>query len=191
MRAALALCLLATAASAADSNGAWLDVPLKNWNVAGAVVPQAPKPQSDAALRARCGEQGRAPSSAADRALVAAGWTLYGPLQVYGDAALITAGADVDGMCRPLAYQGFVFVGEALAGTIAPAPMNSRSDGAETQVMLTGDRAAFAEFARYAADDPLCCPSRQSVVTYGIEGDAAKPLLTPLSAFTQPNTSPR
>lgn len=171
------------------ASGAWLDVPLKNWNVAGAAIPKAPKPESDAELRARCGEQGRPPSSAADRALVAAGWTLYGPLQSFGDASLIVAGSDVDGMCRPLGYQGFVFVGDVLAGTIAPAPMDSRSDGAETEAMLTGSRAVYAEFSRYGEKDPLCCPSRQSTVTYVIEGEPGKPLLVPQSAFTQPTGS--
>ncbi|MDX2170273.1 MAG: LppP/LprE family lipoprotein [Deltaproteobacteria bacterium] len=170
----------------AASGGTWLDVPLKNWNVAGAAVPAAPKPQSDAELRRRCGEQGRPPSSAADRALVAQGWTLYGPLQTWGDASLILAGSDVDGMCRPLGYQGFVFVGDVLAGTIAPTPMDSRSDGAESEAMLTGSRAVYAEFARYGDKDPLCCPSRQSTVTYVIEDAAGKPLLVPQSAFTQP-----
>ena len=74
-----------------------------------------------------------------------AGWTLYGPLQSFGDASLIVAGSDVDGMCRPLGYQGFVFVGDVLAGTIAPAPMDSRSDGAETEAMLTGSRAVYEQ----------------------------------------------
>ncbi len=185
------LVLLAAATAHAAADGAWLDVPLKNWNVAGAAVPKAPKPESDADLRARCNEQRRPPSSAADRAVVAAGWTLFGPLQIFGDTALITAMADVDGMCRPMAYQGFVFVGEALVGGIAPAPMNARGDGAETQVMLTGSGALFAEFARYTADDALCCPSRQSVVTYSIDGPAGKAVLTPVSAFTQPNTPAR
>jgi hypothetical protein len=173
----------------AAASGSWLDVPLKNWNVPGAKIPPAPKPESDAELRKRCGEQGRPPSSAADRALVAAGWTLYGPLQIFGDASLILAGSDVDGMCRPLGYQGFVFVGDVLAGTLAPAPMDARSDGAETEAMLTGNRAVYAEFSRYSEKDPLCCPSRQSTVTYAIEGEAGKPLLVPQSAFTQPTGS--
>lgn len=43
----------------------------------------------------------------------------------------------------------------------------------------------FAEFARYADRDPLCCPSATSRVTYRIIGGAA-PALEPAAVVTAP-----
>ncbi|MGH7785623.1 MAG: LppP/LprE family lipoprotein [Candidatus Binatia bacterium] len=180
--------LLAATAAAADPPGAWLDRPLENWNRPGASVPAAPAPDGDAATVARCKDQVRPPSTAADRAVVAAGWTLFGPLQVWGAVSVLTANASVDGMCRPTQYQGFVFLGDRFAGTIAPQVMNARTDGAETTLSLYGPTNLVAEFQRYADSDPLCCPTRTSTVTYQTATGADGPLLVGATASTAANT---
>ena len=61
-------------------------------------------------------------------------------------------------MCRPLGYNGFVFVDGAFAGTISPEPMDPRTTGAGSITGLQNGR-INARYVRYAATDPLCCPS--------------------------------
>jgi hypothetical protein len=160
----------------------WLDAPLKNWNQVGMTVPKAPTADADPVLVKRCHQDPRPPASAGDRALVAAGWWLVGPLQLYGDTALLLASADVDGMCRPMKMQGFVFVGDRLAGTLSPDLMDSRADGSVTQWRLYDATTIAAEFARYKDSDPLCCPSAKTGVMYSITGGAKQPLLAPTSS---------
>ena len=144
-------------------------------------VAKAPPPDADAALVKRCRQDPRPPASAADRTVVAAGWWLVGPLQVFGDTSLLLASADVDGMCRPTKMQGFVFVGDRLAGTLSPDLMDSRADGSVSQWRLYDATTVAAEFARYKDSDPLCCPSGKTSVTYAISGGAKEPLLAPSS----------
>ena len=76
-----------------------------------------------------------------------------------------------DGMCRPLQYQDFVFVGGVFAGTLAPAPMDTRTDGAINRVSLTSATQLTAEYARYGKSDALCCPSRTTRVNFDIAAD--------------------
>ena len=92
----------------------WLDRPLTNWNDGNAVVPNAPR--TLAPIEAQCRTQVRAPESLADRAVTRVGWSLYGPTQMFGPVTVVTAMAGVDGMCRPMEYQAFVFVDGAFAG---------------------------------------------------------------------------
>jgi heat shock protein HslJ len=149
------------------ANGSWLNKPMTNWNKPGATIPQPSATEND--LSARCGEQLRQPESAADQALSAAGWKLYGPVQSHSGTSVITAMSGVDGMCRPMGYQAFVFVNDVFAGTLSPAPMNSRSDGALTDIHLVGPTRLSAEFVRYSASDPLCCPSTTGAVNYRVD----------------------
>jgi heat shock protein HslJ len=151
------------------SNGSWLGKPMANWNKPGATIPQAPAAENDPASAAKCREQLRQPESAADQALSGAGWKLYGPVQSYSGTSVITAMSGVDGMCRPMSYQAFVFVNGVFAGTLSPAPMNSRSDGALTNINLVAPTRLRAEFVRYTASDPLCCPSTAGAVNYRID----------------------
>jgi heat shock protein HslJ len=181
--------LLAAADPAPDPAASWLDAGRPTpWNRPGAAVPSAPAAEVDAALRARCRDAERPADQAsrADRAVVAAGWRLLGPLQRFGATELVEGHAGVDGMCRPLASQGFVFVEGRFAGTIAPAPMDSRAEGSAREVRLVGAGAVAASFARYAPSDPLCCPSRTSAVTYTVERGASGPRLVAAPAATAP-----
>ncbi len=91
----------------------------------------------------------------------------------------------VDGMCRPLGYQGFVFVGEQFAGTLSPQPMNSRTDGDMARIFLTSPSRLWVEYKRYDNDDPLCCPSEMNQVWFNIEAKNAKPLLIPTEVMTE------
>jgi uncharacterized lipoprotein YbaY len=162
--------------------GSWLET-LRVWNAAGPEIP-APPPSSttpDADAK-RCGETTRKPSLDVDRALVRLGWKLFGPALVYGRTTIVKARSDADGMCRPLGYNVFVFYDERFAGTISPVPMNARTDGAETDVHILDEDQVTVEFARYTAQDPLCCPSSTSRVTFVIKGDPAGPRLEPLEA---------
>ena len=69
-----------------------------------------------------------------------------------------------DGMCRPWNYQAFVFVDDVFAGTIAPEPMASRTDGAADDADIWFSDQLAAEFRRYAPEDALCCPSGSTSV---------------------------
>ena len=111
---------------------------------------------------------------------MAAGWTLYHGYQAGYGVLVIWALSGYDGMCRPMGYQAFVFAEGAFAGTIAPAPMNSRTDGsAQTVQLLSGD--VTATFSRYARNDPACCPSRPDVrVGYIVERGPGGPVLVPV-----------
>jgi hypothetical protein len=181
---ALLLALSVVGVAAAQS-AAWLDGPPRGWNRPAAEMP--PVPQASAANTARCTAQERAPSGAEESAVAAAGWrlTAYWPAVRAGDLAVVLATAGYDGMCRPIGYQAFVFAGGRYAGTLAPGPMASRTDGAlaSTQqgpsVTVAGDRVE-ARFVRYAPTDPLCCPSRgHTRVAYRVERGPAGPVAVP------------
>lgn len=166
------------AASAAQTP--WLDRPLNNWNRPTGVVPSAPR---GGQIEGTCRNQIRTPESLADRAVTRAGWSLYGPAYVYGSTTVVTAMAGSDGMCRPMQYNGFVFVGSRFVGTIAPQPVDARTDGSFGNIFLNGRNSLMVEFARYTSNDPLCCPSQKSLVTYSISSGTA-PLLKPEDVST-------
>ena len=144
----------------------WLDRPLTNWNTGNAGVPNAPR--TLAPIEAQCRSQIRTPESIADRAVTRAGWSLYGPTQTFGPVTVVTAMAGVDGMCRPMQHNAFVFVRDRFAGTLAPEPMDARSDGSLVDVRFSSPTELGAEFARYTSRDALCCPSQTSNVQYSI-----------------------
>jgi len=152
----------------------WLEASVPNWNKAGAEPPRAPKaPSADP----RCSSQARPGVSKDDKAVKDAGWTLVGAAQVFGGTRAFLGAAGFDGMCRPLDYQGFVFVEGQFAGTLAPTPMRARVDGSLMTLRLTSEAALSADFARYLEQDPLCCPSRLASVSYRLEATPAGPLL--------------
>jgi hypothetical protein len=160
--------------------GSWLDkldngVP--NWNHAGSAVPKAPP--GDPANRERCKDLLRPPSGVHDRALIAEGWWLYGPLQRFGRTVVVTGASDLDGMCRPLGFQAFVFFDRKFAGTLSPVPMNARADGPQSRFFLSRERSVSSEYARYSKDDPLCCPSAVATVEFQIEDKPNGPLVVP------------
>lgn len=167
---------------AAFGQTSWLDKPLKNWNSGNGVVPLAPR--TFAPIPPNCRDQIRQPESIADRAVTRAGWTLFGPAQIYGNVTVITAMASVDGMCRPDQYNAFVFVTNRFAGTVAPEPVGARMDGSIENVRLVSPTSLVAEFSRYTSADPLCCPSQKSTVSYRISG-GLRALVEPADVQTE------
>jgi heat shock protein HslJ len=162
----------------------WLDEPaLPSWNTPGRAIPAAPTVQ--AAVNPRCQEGVRLPQVNEDDKVRERGWHLVGAFQGGWQVLVIRAAASFDGMCRPLQYQDFVFVRGTFAGTLAPAPMDSRADGALGRVSLQGPTRLTAEYARYATSDALCCPSRTTSVTFDLAPEG--PAVRAVSASTSPN----
>jgi LPXTG-motif cell wall-anchored protein len=171
----LAACLFFTlAGSAAAQTAAWLDGRPAAWNAPGGAVPPATPGISGNVPR--CLTQERAAAGAEEEQVVRAGWRLesYWPTARAGDLAVVVATSDYDGMCRPTVFNGFVFAGGRFAGTLSPDPMAARTDGvlnirADGATVRVADGKVEARFVRYAATDPLCCPSRgHTVVTYRV-----------------------
>jgi len=174
----------AGAATPGPTPASWLDRPLENWNTPGMEIPRAPMMEVDDATKERCAQQERPKGTAEDDLVAAAGWKLFGPLQKFGSGTMVSGMATVDAMCRPRFMQTFVFSNGKFVGTIAPGPMESRTDGAQRYAFMPGEDYVVAEFARYAPEDPLCCPSRFSTVVYGIKSETG-PVLAPAEVSTQ------
>ena len=187
----LAFMLAFPAGAAAQAQPSWLDLPPVRWNAPGAPVPAAAPPNVPPQAQCVAGE--RPPQTGDESQLVAAGWRLLQawPLRqatvvLEGravPAGVLLATAGYDGMCRPYNFNAFVFVAGQFAGTFAPAPMVSRTDG-----VLAGAPSALpaghfqADFTRYAPTDPLCCPSLgHTRVTYALERLPAGWVLAPES----------
>ena len=161
--------------------GSWLDAAqFESWNRPGMPIPSAPQGEKNA--NPRCRELVREPASEVEQQVHAHGWDLVGPTAEGHEVLVIVGAADYDGMCRPRQYQEFVFVRGSFAGTLSPHPMDSRTDGALGRVTIPSDRRLEAQYARYAAADPLCCPSRTPRVVFAIGREP--PLLRPVSAST-------
>ena len=182
-----ALAVAAATISAAQTGPTWLDVenPVA-WHEPGAPIPAAPKFQGE--IDPRCVEQARPAELPEDDLLTARGWRLSGAYEGGWGVLIIRATTDYDGMCRPLGYHAFVFVDGVFAGTLSPEPMYSRNDGALGQVFVfqtVEGLELLADYARYAGNDALCCPSRTTSVTFLIDRDA--PAVRPVSAGTYAN----
>ena len=182
--ALLILAMLAahgTVSHAQRAPRAWLDEPrLASWNAAGQPIPAAPQIQD--AASPRCRDLARPPQSEEDKRVRDRGWDLVDAFQGGWQVVVVRGTAGYDGMCRPIRYQDFVFVRGIFAGTLAPAPMDSRTDGALGRVWLQGAAQLTAEYSRYATSDPLCCPSRITRVTFDIA--AAPPVVGVRSVST-------
>jgi len=160
----------------------WLNGPvigMPNWNTAGA--PVTPAPLVPSLAPEVCVARERPSATPEERQVAGGGWRLvdYWQTQRLGDVAVVMAVIAHDGMCRPLGYNAFVFTDGRFAGTVSPAPMSSRGDGAliRPPALLPGGRLE-GSFVRYAPSDPLCCPSRPAVsVVYRVEQTEAGPLL--------------
>jgi hypothetical protein len=183
-RVAFAICLTTSAA--------WLDLAAPPaWNDPSAKIPRAPTSTPDPLLATQCARQVRPAASAADRAVIAAGWKLMGASQRFGGTEVVGGQSAFDGMCRPLGYQFFVFAGGRLAGTISPEPMDSRTDGAAQIPQLVSAGELVAVFSRYAPSDPLCCPSRVTTVQYRLEKGPKGQVLVATTAATLPTGEPK
>jgi hypothetical protein len=180
----LAMGFIAISATGQRPSGImWLDKQLSNWNNSTVGPPNSPK-IGDVAPECMGGV--RRASTAEDQVLTSTGWTLFGPQEKFGGTLVLKAMSSVDGMCRPLDYQVFVFVNGQFAGTLSPLPMNSRTDGAEISVHFSSEVTLNAEFQRYAPSDPMCCPSRIARVAYKIEKRNGRSILVPESVQTTP-----
>jgi LppP/LprE lipoprotein len=180
---------LMSAAGPVHADASWLDGPMTNWNSPNASIPRAPV--SDfAGNESFCSDQNRAAETPEDNAITAAGWKLFGTYQSGWGVRIVGGRAGVDGMCRPMDYQFFVFLNGKFAGTISPFPMASRSDGSTGMPNVsTGGTDLSDDFARYTDSDALCCPSSTTNVTYKlVAGSGGVPLLVPQSASTFPNS---
>jgi hypothetical protein len=159
----------------------WLDRPLANWNTAGAPVPTAPAAnEPTAAVIRRCALKPPR-TTAGERAVESAGWIPFWNVDhqlVRHDVEIVGGMGAADGMCRPLAYNLFVFVAGRFAGTLSPTPMDSRLDGSAGVVRAAPPLIA-ADFARYASGDALCCPWSRVTVRYGVERAPTGPLVIP------------
>lgn len=93
-------------------------------------------------------------------------------------------------MCRPRQYQAFVFVRGLFVGTLSPQLMDSRTDGALSEVSLQSATLLTAQYLRYATTDALCCPSRTTSVIFEIAtfpSQSNRPQVRPVSASTSIN----
>jgi hypothetical protein len=185
----LALILAAlTTLIAASGSTSWLDAKtLANWNTGSTQVPARPgAPDADLAAGGSCASSVRPPTSPEDRAVTGRGWSLTGPYERYGSLSVLFATASHDGMCRPDAYQGFVFVNGVLAGTVSPQLMHARTDASinSLTVYMFGSTEFAADFSRYGANDPLCCPHATTTVTYQIHSIGGKARVVPTEADT-------
>jgi hypothetical protein len=131
----------------------------------------------------RCRAQARPPQLEEDVRVRDRGWDLIGAYQGGWQILVVRGTAGYDGMCRPRQYQDFVFVRGVFAGTLSPHAMDSRTDGALGRVFVQGSSRLTGEYARYAATDPLCCPSRTTAVVFEIAATGA-PAVRPVSTST-------
>ena|SRR5579872_7380271 len=168
----------------AIADGSWLDEPLTDWNQPGMDLPQAPA--MDPSTNPQCLSQKRPIETDADQAVAAAGWTVFSGYVGGWNTYVVRGLSGYDGMCRPLDYTAFVFVDGQFAGTISPDLMNSRTDGAGDVEFFALKDSLIAQFQRYSAADPLCCPSGSATVFYQVNRTAAGPVLVPQSVTHQP-----
>ncbi len=154
-------------------HGAWLEAPLSNWNTLGMAIPLA---NAQAPQNPRCMGSVRPPETPVDHLLVERGWLLFGAYQAGWGIDVVHAASGMDGMCRPMQYNVFVFRYGQFMGTISPELMDSRTTGQEAGTTLLGREGEggiiliTARFLRYAPDDPLCCPSLPAItVTYEVQ----------------------
>src|SRR5262245_34134693 len=182
----LLLPLMALSVVAQKPEPIWLDRPLTSWNKAGEALPKPPSvEESKSAVTSRC-HLTPSISTPAERAVDAAGWIPFLNFDqqlVQGDVEIVGGMRGADGMCRPEAYNLFVFVGGRFAGVLSPTPMTSRLDGSSGAVRLRPPDVS-AEFARYASNDPLCCPSSRETVLYRIERTGDRAVIVPVEVRT-------
>jgi len=177
---------------AAGAPVSWLDAKTPaSWNTAQRMVlPFRPgAPDAELAKGGHCAASVRPPTSTEDHALTERGWSLAGPYQRYGVTSVVSAMAGVDGMCRPMGYQSFVFVDGWYAGTLSPKAMDARTDGAISSLSISlWDANSFTvDYSRYTPADPLCCPHSSSVVTFKVKSLAGRPHIVPVDVTTQKN----
>jgi hypothetical protein len=183
----LSTCLVPSFAHA--QNASWLDRPLAAWNVRAAAMPKLERADElrDATVK-RC-DLKMLGSTHAERAVAAAGWIPFLNFDqqlIRGDVEVVGGMSDADGMCRPIAYNIFVFVAGRFAGSLSPAVMTSRLDASSGAVRIVSDNAITVDFSRYTSTDPLCCPSSHVVVRYAIDRSGNAPVVVPIERAVRP-----
>jgi hypothetical protein len=163
----------------------WLDRPMSNWNVSGRAMPHAAiNGETIAEIAKRCALLPVKRNTSGERMVADAGWLpfhMFDRQIVQRDVEILGGLAGADGMCRPVDFNVFVFVGGQLAGRLSPADMASRTDGSIAGgIRLADDDTIAAEFARYAEPDALCCPSGRVTVRYRIDRKATPPVVVPV-----------
>ena len=193
-RATILLLTFALALVGQPQKPMWLDSPVnpafKQWNHTGGSIPKVKKQFDDdlKEFKNRCSAS-RPPSvteSPETLAVTSRGWTVFKSRSDFHGIVVVSALQDYDGMCRPIGYQDFVFVNGILAGTLSPKSIDSRSDASSITVTFAESGKILAELNRYTEKDPLCCPSRNSEVTYEIQTSGTKPLVVVTNIRTRP-----
>ncbi len=172
----LLVVLLALIPRPVGAQDSWLDDGQSGWNAPGMAVPAATSPPASGS--AQCQSLVRPAETAEDAAVAEQGWRLYSAYQRGWGITLIGGFLNFDAMCRPVPYQQFVFVDGVFAGTLAPAAMAPRTDGALTDAHIRGADSLYAVYDRYAPSDPLCCPSGKTTVIFTIERTPDGPVVT-------------
>ena len=173
-----ALLIIATTVLSAQPKPLWLDQRLTEWNQVGASVATAPTTlDAQASLEKRCGS----PKSASPESIAAVRRGRWAPF-LHLDETIARNGIEVIGGmtaatpgCEPEAFNLFVFVDGAFAGTVSPAAMMPARDGAAGAVRITSAETMTVEFARYTPRDAACCPSSRVRVSYRINRTRAGP----------------
>ena len=160
---------------------------MSNWNVPGRAMPRAvTNGEAIAEITKRCAFLTMKRDTPGERMVADAGWLpfhMFDRQIVQRDVEIVAGLAAADGMCRPVDFNVFVFVGGRSAGTLSPADMASRTDGSIAGgIRLADDDTIAAEFARYVEADPLCCPSGRITVRYRINRTATPPVVVPVGA---------
>ncbi len=194
MNAPAAVTALSLAATLVANSGlvaqakdlSWLDSPIKSWNTPARTLPRAEaNGETIPELAKRCSYLPLLRNTPGERALADAGWVPFHAFDkqiVERDVEIVGGLAAADGMCRPMDYNVFVFVGGRFAGTLSPAEMMSREDGSVGGgIRLTPEDGLAAEFARYLDKDALCCPSGRVRVQYRIDRKSTPPVVVPVS----------
>ena len=165
---------------ASGADGDWLDGDRVSWNAGDAEVPAAPA--APAPSMAPCDRLVRTAETPEDAQLAERGWRLFSAFQRGWGITVVGGFVDFDGMCRPVMFQQFVFVDGVFAGTLAPEATMPRTDGALTDAGIAEPGRVYATYVRYTPDDPLCCPSSQTVVQFDVVRTPEGPTVTPRPA---------
>jgi hypothetical protein len=165
------------------SSASWLDRPLAGWNRPGAALPTVSIDRKTRDETVKTCDLKPPVSSPGVRALADAGWIPFLNFDqklVQADVEIVNGLSGGDGMCRPLGYNIFVFIGGRFAGTLSPTPMNSREDSSSGAVRILDASSVSAEFVRYTEKDATCCPSSRVTVRYRIDRSGARPVVVPV-----------
>ena len=177
--------LLGTVVRAQLPDSTWLDRPLSNWNVPARAMPLAiVNGEAITDITNRCPFLTSKGSTDGERAVADSRrlpFHMFDRHILEGDVEIVGGLAGVDGMCRPVHFNVFVFVDGRFAGTLSPGEMASRTDGSISGAIRFLDDTISAEFARYAPSDALCCPSGRVTVRYRIDRSTPSPVVVPVA----------